>query len=274
MLDTPASHNMPKSFHTIEDQVNAIVETRRITAAGQFAPVEAGVERVADVIAAAGAIIAESLSTTGFSWSPGKSTYTRKLGIFKQQIRIQGDADNRSGLHVGVSLHADVTSSALARWRRDHGTGNSAIVWATQVGYLTEAHGYLKWQLVDPDTRGAEVDSMLDTVRNHVLPVFQHYATPETLLQQLECRRELLTTPAWALEIAMWLQSPQSAQAIVAAFLGAQPNQADSFKQHLEKFRNRLPKEAPFAHAAALAWMCIRYAVAPTPQGKPGKPVQ
>jgi hypothetical protein len=255
---------MPKSLHTIDDHVNAIVETRRITATGQFKPVEPGSERVADVIAGAGAIIADALAVAGFSWSPGPLTYTRKLGIFKHKIRFQGDSDNRSGLHVGVSLHAEVSSPALARWRREHGTGDSPLVWVTQVGYLSDAHAYLKWQLVDPGTRAAEVASMLATVRDHVLPVLDHYATAESLLQQFECRRELLTTPAWALEVAMWLQSPATAQALVSAFLIARPTEADSFWQHLEKFRTRLPRETPFPHAAALAWMCIKYAIAPT----------
>ena len=253
---------MPKSLHSIDEHVGAIVEIRRNLVSERFKPTAPDAERVADVIAGAGAVIAQALAEHGFVWSASKSTFTRKVGIFKQVIRFQGDSDNRSGLHVGVALHAEVTSTVLAKWRREQATRDSGILWATQVGYLSEAHSYLKWQLVDPLVRATEIDSMLRAIRDWVLPVFDHYITPEILLRNLHERRELLHIPAWAVEIAIWLQSPQDAEAIVAAFLIARPLEADSFWQHHRKFLTRLPKEEPFAHAASMAWMCVKYAVA------------
>jgi hypothetical protein len=253
---------MPKSLHTIDDHVQSIVETRRRTAAGRFNAVGDDVERVADVIAGAGAVIAEVLSEHGFRWSAGKSAFTRKVGIFKHVIRFQGDADNRSGLHVGVSLHAEVTSTALAQWRRSHcGRANGAILWATQVGYLSDAHSYLKWQLVDAALRASEIDSMVSAIRDWVLPVFEVYSAPETLVQHLDTRRELMHAPHWAIEIALWLQSPQTAEDIVAAVLIARPGEADAFWQHHRRFQARLPVETPFAYAAALAWTCVKHGV-------------
>jgi hypothetical protein len=259
MIEVQSSPDMPKSLHSIDDHVQDIVETRRSSAAGRFKAVDVGAERVADVIAGAGSAIAQALSDQGFRWSAGKAVFSRKVGIFTHTIRLQGDAENRSGLHVGVSMHAAVTSTALGQWRRDHCGRSDPMLWATQVGYLSEAQGYLKWQLLDPALRAAEIESMVSAIRDWVLPVFDKYTTPEMLKQHLHERRELLHAPHWAIEIALWLQSPQTAEEIAAAFLIARPEEAASFWQHHRRFQARLPKEAPFADAAALAWTCVTH---------------
>jgi hypothetical protein len=253
------AHDMPKSLHSVEDHVQAIVETRRSSANGRFKPVDAGVERVADVIAGAGAVIADRLSDQGFRWSASTATFSRKVGIFKHTIRFQGDSENRSGLHVGVALYAQVTATALAQWRRLHSGRSDGMLWATQVGYLSEAHSYLKWQLADAALRASEIESMVLAIRNFVLRVFERYAAPETLVQHMHECREMLRTPSWAVEIALWLQSPQTAEEIVAAFLIARREEADSFWQHHQRFQLRLPKEEPFGYAAGLAWMCVKH---------------
>jgi hypothetical protein len=252
---------MPKSLHSIDDHVQAIVESRRTTATGRFTAADPGAERVADVIAGAGAVIAEALADQGFRWSPGKSTFSRKVGVFKHTIRFQGDAENRSGLHVGVAMHAEVASTALAQWRRVHCGRYDAYLWATQVGYLSEAHSYLKWQLVDPAHRASEIDSMLSAIRDWVLPVFGIYSDPAVLERNLVERRELLKAPMWAVEIALWLQSRQTAEEIVAAFLIARSDEADSFWLHHQRFQASLPDETPFQYAAALAWTCVKHGV-------------
>src|ERR1017187_2149740 len=108
---------MPKTLLTLGDHVQDTIEARRRTQSGRFQPVAPGTERVADVISSSCAAVADEFAKWGFRWSKSGLRFSRKVGPFTHIVSFQADGANSSGSHVGVSLHAQVKSSELSRWR-------------------------------------------------------------------------------------------------------------------------------------------------------------
>lgn len=249
---------MPKSLQSLDDHVSDLLASRERSRAGRFQPVVAGVERVADVVGTSCAAVAAAFEPEGFRWSRSALRFSRKVGAFTHLVTFQADAANSSGAHVAVSVHAQVKNSELAKWREVNGISDSAYVWASQIGYLPPRHEYLKWQLVDPATRGAEAESMVQTVRELVIPAFEVCRTKEGLSAGLMGRREITWTPDWAIDIALWCGNKEAAAAMLRARL-ASPDGAKA--QFLTYLKNATPAKLlhrPDHRIDRLAWSAHR----------------
>ena len=250
---------MPKSLRTLDDHTQDVLDARRRSAGGRFQPVPAGTERVADVITNSCAAVAEAFRGTGFRWSKSGLRFSRKVGLFSHIVSFQADGDNHSGSHVGLSMHAQVTSRGLATWREVNGTTTGSNVWISQVGYLSAAHEFVKWQLVDPLSRPAEIESMVSTVNALAMPAFEVCTSKERLCAHLLERREITWQADWAVDIALWVGNKSAAEHLVAQYLQAQPRLAPAFYEHYRHHVEHLGHSRPVDRLACLAWACAKH---------------
>lgn len=253
---------MPKKLRSLDDHVEDISTSRDRSGAGRFQPVAAGTELVGDVVLTSCSTVAEAFADQGFRWAKSGLRFSRKVGPFTHIVSFQSDSANTSGHYVAVAMHAQVKSAALEKWRQAHnGVTDDASLWITQVGYLSPAHEYLKWQLVDPLARAGEIQSMIDTVRNLVLPAFDACSSMENLSARLLERSEIVRYADWALDIALWVGNKQAAESLVKIFLESRPDLAGFFYQEYERQR-RAPIVGTSANRyQALVRLCIDHAL-------------
>ncbi|MFS2036171.1 hypothetical protein ACEN8I_19275 [Polaromonas sp. CT11-55] len=250
---------MPKSLRSLDDHVQDTLDARRRTQSGRFQPAAPGTERVADVIASSCAAVAGAFAGLGFRWSKSGLHFSRKVGPFTHIVSFQADSANSSGAHVGVALHARTKSAELARWREANGVTTGDYVWGTQIGYLSQAHEYLKWQLVDPARRQEEIDSMVKTIHELAMPAFDVCCTKETLSARLLERREMTWIPDWAVDIALWVGNKAAAEALVLKKLESPPGMAAQFIEYYRIEVSAPSLSRPDDRNHCLAWVARRH---------------
>jgi hypothetical protein len=249
---------MPDKITSLDGHVQSILEARGRRAAGRFRAVPEGTEMVRDVVVNSCGAVADAFAAEGFRWSKSALEFSRKVGPFKQVVSFQSDSANASGHYVAVAMHARVKSTDLKKWRElNYGVGNGDNVWGTQVGYLAPEHEYLKWQLVDSATRKAEIDSMIDTVRNLVLPAFAVCSSRGTLAAGMLERREITCVPDWATEIAIWVQNRDAAQSLVKLFFEKRPDLLGVFHAEYERQRQTPLFAIPADRFRAFVRLCV-----------------
>ena len=251
---------MPKSLRSLDDHTQDTLDARRRTQSGRFQTVAPGTERVADVIASSCAAVAGAFSGLGFRWSKSGLHFSRKVGPFTHVVSFQADSANSSGSHVGVAMHARTRSAELARWREANGgvtTGDH--LWGTQIGYLSAAHEYLKWQLADPAGRQAEIDSMVKTVHELAIPAFDVCRTRESLSARLLERTEMTWIPDWTVDIALWVGNTAAAEALVLKKLESLPNVTAQFIEFYRTEALAPSLSRPDDRNHCLAWVARKH---------------
>ncbi len=250
---------MPKTLHTLDDHVQDTIEARRRTQSGRFQPVATGTERVADVISSSCASVADAFTNIGFRWSKSGLRFSRKIGPFTHIVSFQADSANSSGSNVVVSLYAQVKSGELSKWRESAGVADGDNVWITQLGYLSIAHEYFKWQLVDPDTRQSEIESMIKAIRELALPAFEACSSKNSLSANILERREITSGRDWSVDTALWVENNTAATTLVLADLSASPRNASNFHEYYRQEIRNPSLIKPLNRTHRLACTCVKH---------------
>ncbi len=251
---------MPKSLRSLNDHVLDTLESSRRTKSGRFQPVVPGTERVADVISTSCASVAEAFSGMGFRWAKSGLRFSRKVGSFTHIISFQADSANLSGSHVGVAIHAQSKCAELAKWRDMNGLTTGDNIWNTQIGYLSPTHEYLKWQLVDPIARQAEVASMVKTIHELAMPAFDVCSTKEKLAAHLLERREITWIADWAVDVALWAGNKAAAEILVREHLSSRQGALMApFMSYLQAEVVNPSPERPSNRTHSLAWVVCKH---------------
>jgi hypothetical protein len=250
---------MPKSLRSLDDHIQDTLDARRRTQSGRFQPAAPGTERVADVVASSCAEVAEAFAGMGFRWSKSGLRFSRKVGPFTHIVSFQTDSANSSGSHVGVAMHARTKCIELARWREANGVTTGDNLWGSQIGYLSPEHEYLKWQLVDPGKRQAEIDSMVKAVHELAIPAFDVCRTKESLSARILERPEMTWIPDWAVDIALWAGNKAAAEALVFKKLQSPPNLAAQFVEYYRIEASAPSLARPYDRNHCLAWVVQKH---------------
>lgn len=250
---------MPKSLRSLDDHVQDTLDARRRTQSGRFVAVAAETERVADVVATSCASVAEEFAAIGFQWSKSGLRFSRRLGKFTHVVSFKPDGTNSSGSHVAVSIHVQARSTELAKWRETSGVTTGDNIWMSQIGYLSAAHEYLKWQLVDPATRQVEIASMVKTIKEIAIPALAVCSTKEALSAQLLERREITWIPDWAVDVALWVGNIAAAEALVQSHLASRSDLTAMFIEY-SRYEAANPSSArPTDRLHRLAWVARKH---------------
>jgi hypothetical protein len=250
---------MPKSLLTLDDHVQDTVDARRRTQSGRFQQVGPETERVADVIAIFCLSVAEAFASAGFRWAKSGLRFSRKVGAFTHIVSFQADGANSSGAHVGVAIHAQAKNTELAKWREANGVTTGSNIWSTQIGYLSPAHEYLKWQLVDPGSRPAEIASMVQTVRGLAMPAFDISSSKESLSAHLLERREITWIPDWATDTALWLENRSAAESLIHNHIHSRKEIAAGFRVYWQIESTNPSPAKPTERLHCLAWLAVKH---------------
>lgn len=250
---------MPKSLRSLDDHVEDTLEARHRAQSGRFQPVAPGTERVADVLTASCEAVAGAFAVCGFRWSKSGLRFSRKLGSFTHIISFQGDGANFSGSHVGVSIHVQAKSAELGKWREANGVTTGDNVWITQIGYLPPTHEYLKWQLVDANTRQAEVKSMIDTIQERALPALHVCSSKEGLAAQILGRPEITWIPDWAVDTALWAGNKAAAEALIRSHLESRAGLQAKFSEYWQIEAEAHSASRPNDRLHCLAWAARKH---------------
>jgi hypothetical protein len=250
---------MPKSLQSLDDHVQDTLDARRRTQSGRFQTVVPDTERVADVMASSCATVAAAFAGAGFRWSKSALHFSRRVGSFTHIVSFQADGANSSGSHVGVAIHAQAKSTELAKWREANGVTTGSNIWSTQIGYLSPAHEYLKWQLADPVTRPAEIASMVQTVQELAIPAFHISSSKESLSAHLLERREITWIPDWATDTALWLENRTAAESLIQIQINSRKEVAAEFGVYWQiETKNPSPAK-PTSRLHCLAWLAVKH---------------
>ena len=249
---------MPKKLISPFDHVQDILASRNRTHSGKFQAVPAGTELVKDIVAGSCAAVAEAFVADGFRWAKSGLRFSRKVGPFTHIVSFRADGANTSGHYVAVTMQAQVKSSALKQWRTDNnGATDTDNVWSRQAGYLTAAHEYFKWQLLDPANRADEIDHMIATVRDIVLPAFEVCSSMQSLTDHMLERPEIVWTPHWSIDIALWLGNKQAAEKLLGIYLTQRPDLLPLFQAEYEQRPRQEPLIDVPVHILSFLRLCI-----------------
>lgn len=249
---------MPKSLQSLDDHSQETLDARRRVQSARFKEIPAGVERVADVLQASCSTVAGAFEDIGFRWSHSGLRFTRKVNVFTHVISFKVDAENYSGAHVGVSIYIQAKSQKLAKWRDANGVANDDTVWISQIGYLPPSHEYIKWQLVEPNLRQKEIESMIHAINKRALPALEACSSMEHLSAAILDRPEITWVPDWAVDVALWVGNKSAAEALVGAQLSARPDLAAAFCKLLNIESNQPSHVKPTDRLHRLAWVVQR----------------
>jgi hypothetical protein len=250
---------MPKSLLSLDDHIQDTIDARCQTRSGRFQKVSSDTERAADVISSSCASVAEAFAATGFRWSKSALSLSRRLGSFTHIVSFQADGTNSSGSHVGIAIHAQTKCTELAKWRESNGVTTGSSIWITQIGYLSPAHEYLKWQLVDPITRQAEIASMVQTIRDLAIPAFDVANSKKSLSTHLVERREITWIPDWAVDTALWLENRPAAEALIRNHIYSRKEMATDFRVFWQMESKNPSPSKPTNRLHCLAWLAVKY---------------
>lgn len=249
---------MPKSLSTIESHISDVADNRRKTQNARFKPLPSDVERVDDVLRQTVADLADGLAEKGFKPAMSKLSLSRKLGEITQTISLERVASNLSGVSVQIGAHVSVSAASYSRWSRTEGTGYaSKYLWARGLGYLCGQHNHLRWQLVDPFARQAELKHLLDSISTLALPAFSAWANKESISEAVFRFTELERID-WLMSVALWAGDRRAARQLIIKHLQMHPSRLSEYETELAQFKAR-PTSTPGRPISGAAFLAFRH---------------
>ena len=133
---------------------------QKLTAATARNNPSMGAKKPRDVILAACTAIGDQLAGDGFAFRKSGPSFKRLLGDFTHEIHIQSDRNNIAGQRAAIWIHASISSSQMATWRRNNpmpwnGTDKAGLarVIGGQIGNLLPRPDWMEWDFADDRRR-------------------------------------------------------------------------------------------------------------------------
>lgn len=206
--------------------------------------------------------IANAFASNGYRFSKSGPHFTRKAGDFLYRVSFQSSRNNVAGEYVALWIHANVASSTLKKWRITNRSirGPYDFVAGGQIGNLAEHPSWLEWNLADPASREAEVQSAIRTIRELALPYFAEFVEPAKISAKL-LRGELAEMDLMCMfDFAACFSSLAVARDIAARFLVRRPDLLNEYRERMKHFQQAgLPDGIPSGWVDQLASLSIRF---------------
>jgi hypothetical protein len=191
------------------------------------------------------------LSSLGFKAALSQLSLSRKLGNLSHVIRLRPSGTNLSGVGAEVSVEVFVRSSSLRRWTHEEGTKYARdTLWIRQLGYLGGRNEYLKWQLVDPATRRAELLDLLEKVRSLAIPALDAWSSKQSVAAAV-FRFSEVERIDWLVEAALWAGDREAATRLISDHLRSNPKDQHSYASELARFLAEPAISEPLPHAVS-----------------------
>jgi hypothetical protein len=194
----------------------------------------AAAEQPAEVVGAAGAWLASQLADNGFAWARSVLKLERRLGMRREQIRLQGSKWNRTGELIEFGAVLNVRDGALRKWRRANPSltryagVNDDWVCGHPLGVLAATWGQGQVDLTAAAMRGERLGAFLQLLRAEALPWFDGSAGPELVAGLLPD----VTIDLYVVDLAEWLVcrgDKEQAARLVERWLAKDPVRRSEF---------------------------------------------
>jgi hypothetical protein len=215
-------------------------------------------ERPAEVIDAAIAVMAERFRVDGFVWGKSRSMMRRTVDGRQELFGFDRSPRNRAGVLIEFSVaYLRVTDDRLADWRNANPgltLDRPASVW----GIVAASSFYdicrsPSAYLTNPQTRVAQLDALCGQINQIALPWFASPRDPEQLARAVS--QALLDPFAFAVDLVEFLISRDQhdqARSLIERVLAQGPARQTAFDQGRERARRG---DRPRWHSAeSLGW--------------------
>jgi hypothetical protein len=227
----------------------------------------------AEILNQAGEWLARQLGSE-FRWVKSRQTVSRTRGARTEEIRLQSSKWNRAGIGTWATLRVTVRNKDLAPWRRSHPNDTLLahypdLLWTNEFInvdknlYFVELFGHVE------DDRGVRQLSLLelvDAARGLVLPVLDHFESPEVVADWLPDNWLVLAAPL--VEWAICLGDQSSARRIAERMMRVHPEETTAFERGRASFHAG-DRPALGLGEDALGWLSARHELFPADEPLP-----
>lgn len=178
-------------------------------------------EPAREVYLASCAQIAKALAPLGFKYTKSKQTCHRTCAGYGNEIRFQSSHFNAAGYRVRLWMHANVSSDTLRSWRGERLPVELVTdrLAGGMVHLLGTNFATVQWELADPLDRESTVADAVTFIRSEVIPYFEQFEQPETLIARL-LEREIPGLDLYAsVEFSFCFGDKELAQRVLNRFI-------------------------------------------------------
>jgi hypothetical protein len=193
-----------------------------------------------DVYKRSCAMIAEAFEPDGYRYFRSVPYFSKKTEDLTFSVSFQANRHNRAGQSVEFWVHASVSSQSTKKWREFNTTlfPNSDFVAGGQIGNLNKPYSWMRWDVVDPSTRGKVVADAVDTIRRLAIPFFAAFENPGQMVTRLQNDPHVLwMMPSQVFDYLACHSGPEAVRNAVAQFLKQNPHLEESFELKIKNFR-------------------------------------
>lgn len=206
--------------------------------------------------------IAEAFATNGYRYAKSSQHFTRSESDFRFQVSFQSSRNNVADEFVGLSIHGNVLSPKLKRWRRDNQALRTEFdfVAGGQIGNLREDTSWLEWNMADPSTRDSQIEGAVEHIQRIILPYFATFEDVDRACVAF-CNLDFPST--WVIDVVDFLMcfgGSSQARLGAANFLDRHADLEGAYSRALVRFTEKgIPARMLSVHAEALAAASIIY---------------
>lgn len=255
---TLASKSMSKKESQSDTVVTTILEGRQETSGRRFQKLPENVETVDEVLEEVSSAVANALVAQGFRYSKSKLKLSRKLGPITQEIQLERDGNNLSGVYIAATCSVLVKSNKYKTWSKEYGIGRSEYLWVNQLGNLAENSEYLHWQYHDPQTRETHIQDTIKKIKDIALPALELWSSTEKIRQHITKSRAV-TRIDWLIDIAIWVGNMEAASHLFRNYLDIYPSHREEFLYELNRLGKDKNAEVRPSTPGQMAFLVTRY---------------
>jgi Domain of unknown function (DUF4304) len=181
------SMTLRKETRLITDFVSDVAYRKSRAAQARFSGKPTGQESSREVYLAGCASIGAYLGDSfGFRYAKSGPHARRRSGDLTFEISFQSSQHNIAGEHVGLSVHSNVLSAKIKKWREltpplcsfDYVSGG-------QIGNLQTNCSWLDWELADPSNRDEAIRDAIKAIEELAFPYFSKFENLPSLFKVL-----------------------------------------------------------------------------------------
>jgi hypothetical protein len=221
-----------------------------------------------EILNQAGQWLAQQLGSE-FRWVKSRQAVSRTRGSRSDEIRLQPSKWNRAGSGTWATLRVTVRNKDLATWRRSHPSDtllphDPDLLWTNEFInvdknlYFVELFGHLEQE--DSGARRLSLVELLDAAHGVVLPVLDHFESPQVVADRLPDNWLVLAAPL--VEWAICLGDPSSARRIAERMMRVHAQETTVFERGRTSYHAG-ERPALALGEEAVGWLAARHTLFP-----------
>jgi hypothetical protein len=243
----------------------------------RMAPAEAAEEadplgyatKIEAVLTGAHRAIADTLTLDGFELDERKEWLSREIDGLIHRIAFTTSASNIPDVFTALYVHYWVLCPAMLQWPKKAGELRSEYLAIRHLDSFEHPRCSLEHDLGPPATRQAEIDDIIQRIKTRSLPFFAAFADRSTALASAGLWPErgfAVWEVGAAMDWAIFMGDPATAQSIANRFLQLYPDLANPYRDFILQDRVYALAEGPALFAQEVAQRVRTHGLVHPPQ--------